>query len=352
MQYFIANITAFLCIVLLVSILPIAQQQKQRCLLFVAGIQLFVFHAFKDYTSLPDLDYYVYAYDALKHVSLANAPMLDGIKAEPGWMYMTKVLSMLSDNYLLLFVFTSALIIFSYFDVIKRYSSIVWLSIFLFLIGNYNQSIFVLRQHLAIALCLLSYPLIINRKIWTYLVVMLLAYSVHQTAIIFWPVYFLYNRNWGMWTFGIVLLCCGIYLYMHMETLLHLSLDYTKGYESYVEDDSEGSNFKMALLLVILLIWRLFVLKGKAWDVGINKLLTLILIVGCVIQVAGTGYVPTNRLNMYYSGTIFLIFPNTVAAIKNQYVRIFSIVLFSLVMFYFYLGALPHSSEAGYRFLL
>lgn len=351
MQYLVLNIALFLVVAIFISIIPITRQNRRLLLLAVAFLQLMTFHVFKDYNSLPDLDYYVYAFDALKHVSLANAPMLDGIKAEPGWMYMTKVLSSISESHILLFLFTSTIIIFSYIDAIRRYSPIVWLSVFLFLIGNYNQSLFVLRQHVALALCIISYPLILNKRLWCFLLVIFLAYSVHQTALIFLPTYFLYHLNWKPRTYGIVLSAVGVVLFVFMGVFLQSALQYTMGYESYVDSDQEGSNVKMALLLSALLLWRLYTLKAKAWNPGINKLLTLILIVGCMIQIAGTGFVPTNRLNMYYSGIIFLIFPNTVIAVKQYKWRVATVTLFTAFMFYLYIAALPFSSEAGYRFL-
>ena len=56
--------------------------------------------------------------------------------------------------------------------------------------------IFPIRQTLAISIIMYSYKFIIERKFFKYVLVLLLAFSIHRTTLVFFPVYFI--SNWHL----------------------------------------------------------------------------------------------------------------------------------------------------------
>ena len=55
---------------------------------------------------------------------------------------------------------------------------------------------------------------------------------------------------------------------------------------------------------------------------GVNKLLFLALSIGIVISFVGVGLVATSRLNMYYSGLLYLVIPNMLYQLKRANERL------------------------------
>ena len=152
----------------------------QTSFLVLAFLQLFVLHAFLDPSTMPDLPGYAFVYKKMEYLSPFDKIAL--VKMETGWMVMNKALCMVSKNPRLLIVLTSLCIVGGYFVAIKKYSPMLGLSVILFFFTTYLQSLFVLRQHLAVAICLLSIPAILNRKQVLFLLIMALAFSMHKTS--------------------------------------------------------------------------------------------------------------------------------------------------------------------------
>lgn len=91
----------------------------------------------------------------------------------------------------ILFVVPIIICFFS-FRFIYKYSDNVYLSVILFFsLGFYGFALSAFRQSIAIAICLWAYDYVKKKKIVPFVLITLLAASVHQTAIIFLPVYFI-----------------------------------------------------------------------------------------------------------------------------------------------------------------
>lgn len=170
-------------------------KNRDQFFLFIAFAVLYITHAFKDPFSLLDTPEYVDGYIEVKNRGIGELMRggLYSLKAEKGYVILTKIISYFFPANQMLFIFTSFIILLGYYVAFKRYSLIPWLAVLLFVIGGYNQSLFVLRQHMAMSIVLFSYPYIINRRFMPFLFYVLIAFFIHQTAVIFLPIYFLYG---------------------------------------------------------------------------------------------------------------------------------------------------------------
>lgn len=94
------------------------------------------------------------------------------------------------NGFIFLMAFLSSAMLFY---VVYRYSKDELVSIFIFVIFLFTMFMSGIRQSLAVSLCAISILFIEKRKLVPYLLIVLSAASIHNSAIIFLPVYFLWN---------------------------------------------------------------------------------------------------------------------------------------------------------------
>lgn len=111
---------------------------------------------------------------------------------EPGFRLFNKLLTYLSGHPQTITIATAVLIFVPLFAFVYQASANVWLSMWLFLtLGIFQTDMNVSRNAIAIFLCYLALPLIERRRPVPYVLIVLLASTIHQTALLFLPVYLL-----------------------------------------------------------------------------------------------------------------------------------------------------------------
>lgn len=326
--------------------------KRNTAYLLISFFFLFLVHAFKDPLSLPDLPEYQEGFYEVRDNGFGYifSDNVSSLKAERLWHVICKIVSIICPYSLALFVLVSFVILSGYFFSIKRYSPFLWMSVLLVLTGPYDQSLFVVRQHLAMAIVLFSYPFIIEKRFLPFFIVMVLACLFHKTAFIFFPVYFVYHTKRFKWL--AIVMIAGGYIIVGIIVSLLASFFETVGindYDMYLSSDGQ-TNLKMGAYLLSLFLFRIYIMRYRSLEIGINRLLTIILFIGCLISVLGTGLPYTARLNAYYSSVLFLIIPNTAANIADKTIRsIFVIVVlvFSVLMWF---NASDRVYSQDYRF--
>lgn len=283
------------------------------------------------------MGFYEYKSMSLVSVIKENAPSL---KAETGYRILCKIITFITSDWRFAMFIIGAIMLSGYYLTSKLYSNMVWLSVLIIMVDPFLQSLFVLRQHLAMGIILLSYYFVINRRIIPYLLICFLAISIHQSAAVFLPIYFIYNLQLNI-KIHLLFIIIAIILYNNFAYFLTTGASFAMATASYDEhffeyDLQQGTNSKMAILLSVLLLLRIFLLKGDFYKEGINKLLSIILILGTTISIIGTGFVGTSRLNMYYSSASFLLIPNTLEYVRHKNVRTLYGILYFLFLLYFF----------------
>ncbi len=260
-------------------------------------------------------------------------------KSEQGWIIYTWLLSIISSNFFFFLLITGIIILGSYYFIIKKYviPKLFLVSVLLYTIGSYLQSFYVLRQHMAMALVLFCYPYIINRYFVKFLVVVLISSAIHQTALFIIPLYFMYGINRKpLLFFSFAIYAIAVFaIVSYIGETADLFID---GYNKYLHaNEEEFTNYKSAALLIGVLFIRIIAIKKNFWDDGITKLLSIILIIGCINAILGVGRVMfMSRLNMYYSSIIFLLLPNTMHYMKTRSFRILFALSYIIIMGYFF----------------
>lgn len=316
---------------------------------------LFIYHVFKDPYTMEDLPYYVEGFYEVNKNSFGY--ILDGgvnttLKAELTWHFLCKILSSICPHYIILFIFVSFITLGGYYQAIKKYSPYFWISVILILVGPFEQSLFVLRQHMAMGIVFFSYPYIINKQIKSYLLIVLMAIIIHKTAIVFFPVYFIYNTR-----INIKWICAGLIIgtYLVVGVVMSLLSDVlmalgVSDYNDYLVSDAE-TNWKMGGLMLALFLFRLYVMQENALQDGINRLLTIIAFMASLIGIFGIGNPITSRINMYFTSVVFLIIPNTAVNIPSKFLKhlyIIIVMAFYITMWF----VADHQYTERYRLLI
>jgi len=311
-------------------------------LVFSLGL-IFLFHAFKNPLSLDDIPYYVDAFYESEKTSWSRVIDIgyETLKTETGFALVIKAISSLFSSDQMLFVLTSAFILSAVYFSIKQYSPIWWVSVFVFMTDSFPQSLFILRAFLAISIYLFAFPFIIQRKIVPFLMLSGMAFSVHMSSVIFLPVYFLYGiKNWRYLLF--ILLMIAVIAIAGFNLLLPMFVEYVIPEYSYYliyADNYEGASWKMPALLSTILLFRAVVMREHFFEEGINRLLSVVMVLGVIVYTAGMGFGHTSRMAMCFTNVTFLILPNTLQYIKSPSWQFTCALVYILFNSYFFFAS-------------
>ena len=169
--------------------------------LAVSCLILFFFFAFRGESVGVDTKYYCYVFRQFADIPLKSVfhAATYGSDAhtwkfdfEPGFRLINKLLSYISVNGQAITIATGILIFVPLFCFVLSASPNVWLSIWLYLtLGIFQTEMNVSRNAIAIFLCYCALPLIRRNRFILYTLVVVLASTIHQTALLFLPVFFL-----------------------------------------------------------------------------------------------------------------------------------------------------------------
>lgn len=143
------------------------------------------------------MDYSAYQYNYENVIQSKSISQLL-IKKEPGFAILQKIIGTLSDyNIVWLMTVLAIITCTAYYRFFYRYSDLVWLSIFMLLvIGNYYTCFDTTRQYMATAIFSLCTTFIINRQFFKYFISVLLISTIHTSALVMLPFYFLLDVDW------------------------------------------------------------------------------------------------------------------------------------------------------------
>lgn len=307
---------------LILDSLKIGYKHKRIIYYVLAGIQIFMLRTFAEISSLPDLENYESLFEITREYTFKD--VLYGkliFVAEYGYMLLMKICSWITPNFTFALGIISLIWIIGYYKFFEHYSPYIAVPVLLLLVTEFPQSLFVLRQHLAIAIWLFAYPYIIKRDFIRFLLVGGLAISMHSTAIIFLPVYFLYGVfNKNTWLINSIILAVGcVILFSALEGIN----DYAElSYGNYITGEKAGnSNLTNAYKYSLYFLSYVFFLRDKIFQDGIYKLLTISIIMGIILSFFGTSFSLTGRLIRYFTPACMLLIPIVMIHIKNPCIR-------------------------------
>lgn len=176
------------CLVLFLLMLFKGGKSKYEVyLLLVLPILIYV-HSFLDPNTIVDLPIYRESFADVRLTNVFNPVDLEIYrsfhKEEFGFILLLKLVGLFTHDFNVFLCLYSCLLLGVYSYVILKLSPNVCLSILFLMVIVFDQSIFVLRQHLSVAFVLLTIPSIIERKIWRFTAIMTIAILFHKSSLV------------------------------------------------------------------------------------------------------------------------------------------------------------------------
>lgn len=178
--------------------------RSQSQLVFLACYLLFLalFVGMSD--MLGGYDRYIYGevFDSIadtttEHGSYRANNVFDYFPSEPGYTLLNIFISFFTANRYIFILVITFLIYTLLFVSLKKYADNYAFAVILFMGLWFYFSFTYLRQVLGATIVWLSIDYIVQRRFWKFLLVVLIAMSVHKSAIIFFPVYFIPMRKFS-----------------------------------------------------------------------------------------------------------------------------------------------------------
>lgn len=246
---------------------------------------------------------------------IIRSPKYVGGHMEMGWLLLAKTISMFTHNLQVYLAIIAVLQFLPIAYVIRKYSSNVVLSYFVFAcLGFYVHYFSGIRQMLAVSLILLAFDQLYQKRYLWYALVVLLASTIHSSAILFllaWPLSKI-RLSFLATVICIVLMVAIMPLY---QAILFdvLELFFESRYERYLS--AEGSATTMFIVYAVFLLLS-FLQKEDTSKIRLLRVLLLVGVAGQSLGVLGNSAI--TRIGYYFNIFLIIMLPEIVLAFKRK----------------------------------
>jgi len=252
--------------------------------------------------------------------------------AEVGWLVYCKLVSLISKDFQFFLAITAFIQIFLIGFVFYKYSSDIILSyIVYFCFGLYIMSFSGLRQSTATALTFFSFYFLVNNKKWLFALIVLLASSLHTSALLFVIAYPL--KKIRLNTRKSIVSIIGIFAalpFLSFVVSAVIPILFGSRYRHYMDS---GGAITLFLLYVIIF---LFSLKTKLVTQQDSLYRNLIVV---AVACQSLGYISAGamtRIGFYFSIFFTLLFPELIKVYSDKGSRQTLFIIVSLLFFAFF----------------
>ena len=251
---------------------------------------------------------------------------------EKGYMFLTQIMANVSQTDIC-FALTMAFIMSVLpLIVINKYAKPVWMGIFLFFaLSLYTNSFSMLRQNIAMYICWLSIPYIINRSFWKFLLVVFAAFLFHKTAVVFLPIYFLYNYKFTFWYY-IFAFAGVVVLYILLLPLMELITEMLS-MNDYLDADVSGG-YIFLLFIAFCYFFCAYVLRND--QDPYSHIFLHMLFMAFLLQLLATKFNILTRIIDYYKISLIVLLPAAIWKPVFRKNRIFIVFMFILLFIYYF----------------
>lgn len=279
-------------------------------LIFVASVRLNVSY---------DYNYYATAYTELTFSDI-NDIMLE--RYEKGFLLPLYILNLISENYVLCFVYVAVVVYGAVFAYIYKNSDIPWVSAAAFLcLGLFFNSLCFLRQIIAAVVAAYGMKYAVKGQPYKYMIMMLMAGAFHWSALLLVPMYFLLRIKPSYGYLGIMAGLVTIFCIFSRKVMLW-AIDVFYMYRGYnIETNVEASMgltpaycIMFGVLFAVCFLFRKrLIAKNEANIVYINCLMYT-----TIFEIFGVKHAILSRFAiLFYLTPILYLLPDAVVVIKE-----------------------------------
>jgi len=185
---------------------------------------------------------------------------------QPLWILFVSTIRSLNLNYYVVQFALAIFVNFSLLIFLRKYSvSVIASLLFYFIFFYFNLNMEILRESVCIAIFLLSFPFLLDRKVFIYHLLFLIAFFFHESAIIMPFAYFFFGRKLNKRFYVLVpLIVLGLssILAASLKDLIFLfEFLFVKNKLNYFEVSEEGSSaFLFNLVKYVFIPYTILIL--------------------------------------------------------------------------------------------
>lgn len=247
-------------------------------------------------------------------------------RTELGFNIISEIFSGLSLHYAFFFSFLAFLQIFFLFLTFRNYRDVLPFVVLTFMFGCVFLSFMnAMRQEIAFCIFMFSLEFIRSKKILPYLLLITLAFLFHKSAILLYPLYFIFQHKecyfknikiqLVLLTVALIIMFMNVFgeLFSSMDMIINL-LGYDQYFDVIDKDDSllfsldreRGLGFYLILVFDIALVFNSNKVKSYYKDT-IFPLIYDLYFVGVIYGYITNGSILLSRPNYYFVGFEFIV---------------------------------------------
>lgn len=284
-------------------------------------------------------DFFSYA-DKYYQISSNNDILYDVIynRYEPGWVLLNHFVNFLFNDVKYFFLVTSLLIWIFNFKAIyeNRKNMSIGIAVLILLCTLYNPSFNMIRQSLAASILMLSIKPIIEKRPFKFFFIIVFAFSIHYTSIIFLPAYWIANNRTRHLSFlkQIITVIGAILMVVIAPKLLSFITKF-EAFSAYSHYQLDFEDFGIGNIILKLPIILLILINFKKLKNKTNPMYKVIMFyfIGLILEYYGYFAEYVGRISLYYEMIQVFILAAIIKVQTNKYEKL----IYSLVIILYFL---------------
>ncbi|MCJ7840500.1 EpsG family protein [Lederbergia sp. NSJ-179] len=296
---------------------------------------LFIISAFRgNFTT--DYNNYTFLFRKINSFGFFDA-FIYGPEREFGYVLLNRTIGLFTSNEIFLFAITTFIILFGFYHQFKKYSVNIWLSVLMLVTaGSYYASFNITRQILAASIIFIGSKFLYERKFFKYLLVVLLAFLFHKTALIMIPFYFILNFRINIRNLLLFFISSTI-LVFYFDGVIDFVQNFA--YDNYTENSygMTGQNVANVVLPIAFLIFSLFHVKKLDPKNNMHRIWFNAVVFYAIFNILALQVEMVERLSRFFASYALLLIPFLFSKMQNKNLRVIymMVLIFVLILYNF-----------------
>lgn len=243
---------------------------------------------------------------------------LDISRFEKGFLAFQILLGNITHNYRIYLIVLSAIFNYGIYKFIKKYSTDYFLSVMLYVcLLFYYSSMTMIRQFFAIVIILYLFKYVKNKKIFYYMIGVIIATQFHITSLVCLLIYPMYHIKFNKKR-AIILFITAVLMLLFLlplATKLFTIVGWKYSYDIRTEDFSLA-NFLYAIVYLIIFLFAKIILSKKEFSKD-NSFYLYVFLLAFLINFIGIKMNIFARMADYFTIFTVVALPNVISQIKK-----------------------------------
>lgn len=244
---------------------------------------------------------------------------------ETGFAVFCKAISTIFTSPVFFMLVVAVITVGLYTLAYKNSAKIPWLAMVMFFaIGDYFDSFNIVRNVLAASICLFAIIRYVSgekKSFFKYVLLVLLASTIHTSALVMIPMYFVFKIRFSSKTF-LAYLGVGAATYLFLPRIINIFYKLFPQYSFYGDQDIMATNLNAIIptlgVFLFVIICLYFFKVDMDLEQNSNRIAMHGLILALIFMIASTQSGLAYRFAHFFKPFVAIAAVNTIASMKNQ----------------------------------